>query len=302
MPDAGVLAHLRVVTCLLLIMACGARCLAFCLRLPTADWSGILLLSFECFVLLLEGSQTLIKYGADVWQAVHGAWTSHAWFVYHVEFATDVLVQCATLAHYSHILLIHGISFLDALLLLDMRLVLGNLRARLAHYRHYRAVTRHVASVLQDADKEQLLACADDVCAICRDALNTGVKKLPCAHLFHGTCLLGWLEQNSTCPTCRRPLFASQPSSAPTTPAPAPRSPPSQQLWSFGPLGRMSPMISVSGIAARNEEADEEEAAVASVLTMLPQYSAEVIRADLRRTRSVALTVERALDGRLPIA
>lgn len=335
MPDAGLLAHLRVITCLLLIMACGGRCLAFCLRLPTTDWSGILLLSFECFVLLVEGSQTLVKYAADAWQALHagGEWTGHASFIYHTELVTDVTVQCATLAHYAHILLLHGISILDALLLLDMRLVLGNLRARISHYRHYRTVSQRMDSILVDADKD-LLASTDDVCAICRDALTQGVKKLPCSHLFHGQCLLAWLQQNSSCPTCRRALFAT---TTPTTPAQAPPSQPAQehshahmqqqqprnhnahrhhhhhhhhhhhlardeQIWRFGPLGALSPSISVRGFTSSDSQeaaAAEEEANVNMVLAMFPQLSAEVVRADLRRTHSVALTVERALENRL---
>ena len=27
--------------------------------------------------------------------------------------------------------------------------------------------------------------------------------KLPCGHLFHKECVVGWLEKNCTCPVCR---------------------------------------------------------------------------------------------------
>lgn len=336
MPDAGLLAHARVVTCLVLIMACGARCLAFCLRLPTADWSGVMLLSFECFVLLVEGAHTLLKYAADLWQALRGPWPGHASFVYHAELVTDVSVQCATLAHYAHILLLHGISILDALLLLDMRLVFGNLRARLAHYRHYRTVARHMDSVLVDAAKERLAASADDVCAICRDALASGVKELPCAHLFHGECLRGWLEHNTSCPTCRRALFPAPAAPAPPPPPPAQHAHAHahaqaqahahahahahhahaqygqahgvaaggpgavQQLWALGALGGLTPSIRVSGVGAA--AAPDEARHVATVLAMFPQLAPDAVRADLRRTRSLPLTIERALEGRLPLA
>ena len=75
-------------------------------------------------------------------------------------------------------------------------------------------------------------------------------------------------------------------------------------MWSFGALGALSPSISVSGFvsADAHEDEDEDEANnVASVLAMFPQLGAAAVRADLRRTRSLPLTVERALDGRIPI-
>ena len=31
-------------------------------------------------------------------------------------------------------------------------------------------------------------------------------RQLPCGHCFHGSCLRLWLEQDATCPTCRRKL------------------------------------------------------------------------------------------------
>lgn len=33
-----------------------------------------------------------------------------------------------------------------------------------------------------------------------------GARKLPCGHLFHNSCLRSWLEQDTSCPTCRTSL------------------------------------------------------------------------------------------------
>lgn len=51
-------------------------------------------------------------------------------------------------------------------------------------------------------------------CAVCKDqfALRTEdpdeqvVITLPCKHPFHSPCILPWLKQNGTCPTCRHQL------------------------------------------------------------------------------------------------
>lgn len=44
-----------------------------------------------------------------------------------------------------------------------------------------------------------------EVCAICWESMRTW-RRLPCRHNFHEACLRSWLEQNPTCPTCRRDL------------------------------------------------------------------------------------------------
>lgn len=41
-----------------------------------------------------------------------------------------------------------------------------------------------------------------DNCAICWEKMETA-RKLPCSHLFHNSCLQSWLEQDTSCPTCR---------------------------------------------------------------------------------------------------
>ena len=54
------------------------------------------------------------------------------------------------------------------------------------------------------ASKEELCKNSDD-CPICWDKMETG-RKLPCGHLFHNYCLRSWLEQDTSCPTCRKSL------------------------------------------------------------------------------------------------
>jgi len=49
------------------------------------------------------------------------------------------------------------------------------------------------------------LAENSDNCAICWEKMESA-RKLPCAHLFHNSCLQSWLEQDTSCPTCRLAL------------------------------------------------------------------------------------------------
>lgn len=46
------------------------------------------------------------------------------------------------------------------------------------------------------------------VCSICCSEFNQGdlIKRLPCKHIFHETCIVPWLKDKSLCPYCKLDL------------------------------------------------------------------------------------------------
>ena len=42
--------------------------------------------------------------------------------------------------------------------------------------------------------------------------ISSSARQLSCGHCFHGSCLRLWLEQDASCPTCRRKLNSDEPS------------------------------------------------------------------------------------------
>jgi hypothetical protein len=51
------------------------------------------------------------------------------------------------------------------------------------------------------------------VCAVCKDEIvvEEKVRRLPCAHYYHGDCIVPWLSIRNTCPLCRYELPTEEP-------------------------------------------------------------------------------------------
>lgn len=58
-----------------------------------------------------------------------------------------------------------------------------------------------IAVEQEHVDEE--LACS--VCLV-EFIVSEPVRNLACKHLFHGQCIITWLEQHDNCPLCRRPI------------------------------------------------------------------------------------------------
>eukprot|EP00197_Chlamydomonas_leiostraca_P007948 CAMPEP_0202862562 /NCGR_PEP_ID=MMETSP1391-20130828/3557_1 /ASSEMBLY_ACC=CAM_ASM_000867 /TAXON_ID=1034604 /ORGANISM="Chlamydomonas leiostraca, Strain SAG 11-49" /LENGTH=736 /DNA_ID=CAMNT_0049542111 /DNA_START=87 /DNA_END=2294 /DNA_ORIENTATION=- len=193
--------------------------------LPPMDMSRALLCAFDMAVIAVEGLKTLVRYGVHVADmhiqakagdddaALAGAaasWEGKGAVLYHVELVSDVLIHCLTIAHYMHVWYLHGLSFhiVDAVLLLDVRAVLGSLAKRLRGYAAYCTATHRLRHAFPDARPTE-----PEPCSICMDAMAMA-KQLPCGHLFHLSCLRAWMQQGGadtfTCPNCRQPLLVDE--------------------------------------------------------------------------------------------
>jgi E3 ubiquitin-protein ligase RNF115/126 len=67
---------------------------------------------------------------------------------------------------------------------------------------------------LNDLTTEEEREQEEAKCSVCIEPLTQeedDIIRMPCSHLFHKSCLLPWLEQHNSCPTCRFELPTDDP-------------------------------------------------------------------------------------------
>ncbi|KAG0341356.1 hypothetical protein BG000_009400 [Podila horticola] len=182
-PNVPVKVHIKILAMLAMILVSNIVWFVLCISVFR---SMLLLLSFECFTLLLDTVQTTVKYVIHLGDlSRQGPCESRRTVQYYTEFVTDSMILVTTLGHYLHIMYLHGISFtlIDAVLFLNMRSVFNNLRKKISSHQTYRQALRNMRALYPSATAKQLADYSDD-CAICRDSMSSG-KVLPCGHIFH---------------------------------------------------------------------------------------------------------------------
>jgi len=287
----------------------------------------LILVSFECFVLFCKTLQPLLQSGIALEERRrHGVWEQKGVYTYYVDMFMDCGVLIATLGYYFYILAIRGLSLsiVDFCLFSHIWKVICRLKFRWVSFRNYRQLVANMNSLFLVISGPDVFS---DVCAICQEAMLSACK-LPCSHLFHRMCLMRWLEQEHTCPTCRRVLLGHPHPVAPTVvltgpgavplpaghipPPPAAAAPPPinrpPAVWEWNSGGWMNvfPRISIQAIHGNGFPMYNSRTMnvvtpdmIQRVLEVFPHMPPQLIAADLQMTGSCEATTENILEGRL---
>uniref|UniRef100_A0A8P4GQV0 Autocrine motility factor receptor a n=1 Tax=Dicentrarchus labrax TaxID=13489 RepID=A0A8P4GQV0_DICLA len=153
--------------------------------------------------------------------------------------------------------------------------------------------------------------------------LSSSAQKLPCGHLFHSSCLRSWLEQDTSCPTCRMSLNIGEGGETRETREAAADNmaagsevdarPHLNQLHHFfhfdgETVNHWLPSFSVEvmattnflGVAAINPS--QINTMALQIKEMFPQVPLQSILQDLEITRSLEVTTDNILEGRIQTA
>jgi len=86
---------------------------------------------------------------------------------------------------------------------MELKRLFFDLKRRIRRHSNYLKVIDKMERRFPWATQEEL--DVTDKCAVCWENLEKA-RRLPCSHVFHHHCLRSWLEQDTSCPTCRRSL------------------------------------------------------------------------------------------------
>lgn len=218
-------------------------------------------------------------------------------FVYYLNLGGSVLGDCIQLSNYLHLMVYSpfGFNLTCVFFVYHMRLAYQSITTAIHRHQKHKSIFTHIQTTYPSLSESSA-----ELCIVCWEELQSA-RKLPCDHAFHDWCLMWWLEQDSSCPTCRRPVSAPVP-------------PPAEHSWqSFNPMWRFGgerfdflriPIFPIDfshnpmGLMRRQDDSQLTTMAE-QVREMFPQLALESILEDLRMSGSTQSTIENILEGRV---
>ncbi|KAF7702162.1 autocrine motility factor receptor a isoform X2 [Silurus meridionalis] len=325
-PTTPMSSHVRVLSLLVsMLLCCGGLAVLCGLVGHFHSMHTVAFMTAECLLVTVRTGHVLTRYSIHLWDLNHeGTWESKGTYVYYTDFIMELTLLCLDLMHHIHMLLFGNIwlSMASLVIFMQLRYLFHEVQRRIRRHKNYLRVIDNMESRFAVATPDELLANNDD-CAICWDSM-TSARKLPCGHLFHSSCLRSWLEQDTSCPTCRMSLNINEGMSERGE---GQRAPVDGNL-AAGPGNDVRPHLnhhnhffhfdgsriaswlpsfsvevmhttSILGIAQVNNS--QLNAMAHQIQEMFPQVPYHLVLQDLQLTRSVEVTTDNILEGRIQV-
>lgn len=323
-PTTARVVHVKLLSVLCVIVISCIGLLAVCAVVGLQ--MGVTIFAFmaaECFLLAIRTLYVGVRYGLHLIDMnLEGVWENRSKYVYYTELVFELAALSIDFGHHLHMLLWGNIflSMASLVILMQLRYLFYEFQRRIRRHKNYRRVVRNMEARFSMATAEDINKNSDD-CAICWEKLETA-RKLPCGHLFHNSCLRSWLEQDTSCPTCRMSLN-ERTDIDPNGNVPNGRGDADVIAQQPNPGGNQTtnhffhfdgsryvswfPSFSVevthTQLLPRTRQAPIQTSQLDNmarqVLQVFPHMPLNVVMDDLRLTRSVDFTIENILEGRL---
>ena len=329
--------HIKVLALLVFIkLACIGLIIASFTTQRSIGFSMSLFMIAESFGLTLRTLYVMTRYAVHICDIYNLAqWNNKGTMVYYIDFIFEISVVTIDFLHYLH-MLVYGnfyLSMASLVICMELKRLFFDLKRRMKRHSNYLRVIEKMERKFPWANDEELLN--SDKCAVCWETLDKA-RRLPCSHVFHHNCLRSWLEQDTSCPTCRKSLQDEKENQAQnrttnnmteTTNANntnnnatnqnnnnAPRQQrntnnvfqfngsryfrwlPSFSLQITNGTGTLMPNLLANRASLSPEQLAEQTQQISQ---LFPHVPLDLIQQDLRRSNSLEITVENILEDRL---
>lgn len=325
-PTTPMSSHVRVLALLVsMLVCCGGLAVLCGLVGSLYGMHTVAFMAAECLLVTVRTGHVITRYSIHLWDLNHeGTWESKGTYVYYTDFIMELTLLCLDLMHHIHMLLFGNIwlSMASLVIFMQLRYLFYEVQRRIRRHKNYLRVIDNMESRFAVATPEELVANNDD-CAICWDSM-TSARKLPCGHLFHNSCLRSWLEQDTSCPTCRMSLNINEggrernegqraPMDDSGAPGPGNDARPhlnqhnhffhfdGSRIASWLPSFSVEVMHTTNLMTIAQAHNSQLNAMAHQIQEMFPQVPYHLVLQDLQLTRSVEVTTDNILEGRIQV-
>uniref|UniRef100_A0A670YE61 E3 ubiquitin-protein ligase AMFR n=1 Tax=Pseudonaja textilis TaxID=8673 RepID=A0A670YE61_PSETE len=325
-PTTPLNSHIRVLTLLVvMLLSCCGLAMVCGLIGYTHGMHTLSFMAAESLLVTVRTVHVILRYIIHLWDLNHeGTWESKGTYVYYTDFIMELMLLSLDLMHHIHMLLFGNIwlSMASLVIFMQLRYLFHEVQRRLRRHKNYLRVVGNMEARFAVATPEELASNNDD-CAICWDSMQAA-RKLPCGHLFHNSCLRSWLEQDTSCPTCRMSLNIADNQQAPEDhprenldgnlpPVAAAEGRPhlnqhnhffhfdGSRIASWLPSFSVEVMHTTNLLGIAQASNSQLNAMAHQIQEMFPQVPYHLILQDLQLTRSVEITTDNILEGRIQV-
>lgn len=221
----SLLAKLRLAFALGLFWVCDFMLLRMCLKRLFNSFGTFIMFTFE-FALLHNNIVTsigkyLLNLAEQKYLSEHedeDTWESKGMWMYILEIVTDFTRLVIYAAQFVFMLKPFG---LPVHIVRDVYISAASFVGRVRDFSRFLHARQQMDQQIADAREEDLVR--DNICIVCREDMEiiqgqsrrSVPKRLSCGHVIHHGCLKSWLERSQRCPTCRTPVFGTDPNHTP---------------------------------------------------------------------------------------
>ncbi|XP_070469786.1 E3 ubiquitin-protein ligase AMFR isoform X1 [Equus przewalskii] len=325
-PTTPMSSHGRVLSLLIaMLLSCCGLAVVCCVTGYTHGMHTLAFMAAESLLVTVRTAHVILRYVIHLWDLNHeGTWEGKGTYVYYTDFVMELTLLSLDLMHHIHMLLFGNIwlSMASLVIFMQLRYLFHEVQRRIRRHKNYLRVVGNMEARFAVATPEELAVNNDD-CAICWDSMQAA-RKLPCGHLFHNSCLRSWLEQDTSCPTCRMSLNIADNNRAREdhqgenldenlVPVAAAEGRPrlnqhnhffhfdGSRIASWLPSFSVEVMHTTNILGITQASNSQLNAMAHQIQEMFPQVPYHLVLQDLQLTRSVEITTDNILEGRIQV-